>query len=191
VSAQVVKPSPRRSTKVTVALVVAALVLGLALSILAIRGGDLATAPGFLGTRASVLSDLSLLAALLILAGLLVGYAAARSKNIPAHQYIQTGMVLLFLVLIVFIMEVSFWSNVSPGLPARIGEAAYGLPAVHAALGGLAELSGLYLILHMNGWIPKALQVRRWKTLMRATLVLYILVAALGTATYVIWYVSP
>ncbi len=190
-STQVVKPSPSRSTKITVALIVAALVAGLALSILAIRGGDLAAAPGFLGTRASVLSDLSLLAALVVLAGLLVGYAAARSKNIPTHQYVQTAMVLLFLVLILFIMEVSFWSNVSPGLPARLGEAAYGLPAAHAALGGLAELSGLYLILLMNGWIPKPLRVRRWKTLMRATLVLYVLVAALGTATYLIWYVAP
>jgi uncharacterized membrane protein YozB (DUF420 family) len=43
----------------------------------------------------------------------------------------------------------------------------------------------------MNGLIPKRLQVRRYKTLMRITFGLFILVAALGVATYYIWYVSP
>jgi len=190
-SVQAKRLSPNRTTKITVGLVVAALVLGLSLTVFALRSSGLADSPGFLGTRATFLADLNLIAALLILAGLLVGFAAVRSKNVSAHQYIQTAMVLLFLVLIVFIMEVSFWQNVGPGIPGRIGEASYVMPALHAVIGGLAEVGGLYLILHMNGLMPRALQVRRWKTLMRITLGLFILVAVLGVATYYLWYVSP
>ncbi|OGO12852.1 MAG: hypothetical protein A2Z66_05390 [Chloroflexi bacterium RBG_13_66_10] len=190
-SAQAVKVSPSRSAKVTIGLIVAALIVGLVLTILAMRSSGLADDPGFLGTGASLLADLNLLAALLILGGLLIGFAAARSKSVAAHQYIQTAMVLLFLVLIVFIMEVSYWENVNPGIPERIGEASYAMPAVHAAIGGVAEVCGLYLVLLMNGWMPKALRVRKWKTLMRVTLTLFILVGVLGVATYYVWYILP
>jgi len=190
-SVQAKRLSPNRTTKITVRLVVAALVLGLSLTVFALRSSGLADSPGFLGTRATFLADLNLIAALLILAGLLVGFAAVRSKNVSAHQYIQTAMVLLFLVLIVFIMEVSFWQNVGPGIPGQIGEASYAMPALHAAIGGLAEISGLYLVLLMNGLMPRPLRVRLWKRLMQATLVLFILVAVLGIATYYLWYVSP
>jgi uncharacterized membrane protein YozB (DUF420 family) len=172
-------------------LIAAAFVVGLALTILASRSSGLASSAGFLGARATFLADLTLVAALLILAGLLVGFLAVRSKNVTAHQYIQTSMVLLYLVLIVFIMEVSFWQNVSPGLPEQVGEASYAVPALHAALGGLAEICGLYLVLLMNGLMPRALRVRRWKRLMQVTLGLFILVAVLGVATYYFWYVSP
>jgi uncharacterized membrane protein YozB (DUF420 family) len=183
--------SPARATKVTIGLIVAALILALSLSILAARGSGLTQSEGFLGTRATLLSDLSLGAALMLLAGLFVGFVAARARNIPAHQYIQTSMVLLYLVLIVFIMEVSFWENVSPGIPGRIGEAAYAVPALHAALGGLAALCGLYLVLLMNGLMPKALRIRGWKRLMRITLALFALAGVLGIATYYVWYVAP
>lgn len=183
--------APSRAVKLTVGLIVAALVLGLSLAILAARSSGLTDTPGFLGTRATLLSDLSLSAALLLLVGLWVGFAAVRAGNISAHQYIQTTMVLLYLVLIVFIMEVSFWQNVSPGIPEQIGEASTALPALHATLGGLATICGLYLVLLMNGLIPRALRVRWWKKLMQVTLVLFILVAVLGAATYFIWYVAP
>jgi uncharacterized membrane protein YozB (DUF420 family) len=183
--------SPARATKVTIGLIVAALILALSLSILAARGSGLTQSEGFLGTRATLLSDLSLGAALMLLAGLFVGFVAARARNIPAHQYIQTSMVLLYLVLIVFIMEVSFWENVSPGIPGRIGEASYAVPALHAALGGLGALCGLYLVLLMNGLMPKALRIRGWKRLMRITLALFALAGVLGIATYYVWYVAP
>jgi uncharacterized membrane protein YozB (DUF420 family) len=190
-SAQTENLRPSRTTKTIVGLIAAALVIGLSVTIFALRASGRADSAGFLGTQAPFLADLNLVAALLVLAGLVVGFAAVRAKNVAAHQYIQTAMVLLFLVLIVFIMEVSFWRNVSPGIPGQIGEASYGMPALHAAIGGLAEICGLYLVLLMNGLIPKRLQVRRYKTLMRITLGLFILVAALGVATYYIWYVSP
>jgi hypothetical protein len=59
---------------------------------------------------------------------------------------------------------------------------------IHAAVGALTLLAGLWLVLQMNDILPARWQIRGWKTLMRATLAGYWAVALLGIATYRVWY---
>ena len=61
---------------------------------------------------------------------------------------------------------------------------------LHAAIGALTVFSGTWLVLQMNNILPSALHVRAWKSLMRATLAGYWLVAILGLLTYRAWYAS-
>ena len=49
----------------------------------------------------------------------------------------------------------------------------------------------VYILLRMNGLLPKALRIKWWKNLMRFTLGMYLLVGLFGLATYVVWYVIP
>jgi len=55
--------------------------------------------------------------------------------------------VLLNLAVIVVTMLPSFDRQVLPKLPGRTGRPYYALAAMHAALGGIAELGGLYILL--------------------------------------------
>src|SRR5258708_29967131 len=87
-------------------------------------------------------------------AGLLAGAALARWGRIRIHAACQSAIVLLNLALIVLTMFPVFHRQVLPKLPGRIGKPYYALAATHAALGGVAELAGLYLLLAGGSNLP-------------------------------------
>jgi uncharacterized membrane protein YozB (DUF420 family) len=134
------------------------------------------------------LSDLNLIAQVVLLLGLSLGAVLARQGNIAAHQYNQTGWVLFNIVLTIFVMLVAYYQYVIPGLPGNLSQAYSIVATIHAALGSLAILCGVYLILRMNQLIPKNWRIKWWKRLMRLTLALYWLVGILGLGIYYIWY---
>ena len=65
-----------------------------------------------------------------------------------------------------------------------------GITWLHAAAGMLTAIAGLWIVLQMNGVLPRFLHVAGWKKMMRATLAGYWATALLGTATYVFWYMA-
>ncbi len=181
--------SPALGAKIGVALLLLLAIVGLSLFLELGRQNGLVSRPGFLGTRARLFADLNLAAQYILLAGLSLGVVLVRRGHVTAHQYMQTSMVLLNLVLAWFIMINSFSRNVVPGLP-EILQTAYGLVAgLHAAVGGLAILCGTYLILRMNRILPARLRISGWKNLMRATFGLYWLAGLLGLGLYWVWYI--
>jgi uncharacterized membrane protein YozB (DUF420 family) len=149
----------------------------------------LAHQPGFLGTRAHLYSDINLLAQILLLAGMTVGFFLAHYGKIDAHQYNQTTWVLFNIVLAICIMIIRFSEDVISGLPANLQQAYAIVGIIHAVLGSLAIICGVYLLLRMNKLIPKAWQVPWWKNLMRVTLGLYLATGLLGVITYFVWNV--
>ncbi len=133
------------------------------------------------GTRTA--ADINLAAQLIILAGLLVGFALARRKRFARHANVQTTMVLINLLLILFIMGTSFYDYVINGgtTTGRVAQ----LMIVHAGLGILAEGAAIYLILRMRTeLIPASLRVGNFKLVMRATLVLWTALVVLGVGIY-------
>lgn len=149
----------------------------------------IAALPGIFGTRANLFSDLNLVAQIVLLLGLCVGAVFARRGHITTHQYNQTGWVLLNIVLTIFIMVVAYSEYVAPGLPGELSLAHGIVSTIHAILGLLAIICGVYLILRMNKLIPKQWRIKWWKNLMRITLGLYILVGVFGLGIYYVWYV--
>src|SRR5258708_36628182 len=79
-------------------------------------------------------------------AGLLAGAALARAGRIRIHAACQSAIVLFNLALIALTMFPVFHRQVLPKLPGRIGKPYYALAATHAALGGVAEEAGLYIL---------------------------------------------
>jgi len=183
--------TPARSVKITVAVLIGLVLIGASLFFFMARNAGLATAKGFLGTRAGLFADLNLIAEIILLVGLTVGYGLARQGNIPAHQYNQTAWVLFNIVLTEFIMAVAFNRQVVPGIPEKLMRSYYAVSMIHAVLGGITILCGIYLVLRMNKLLPKALRVSWWKNLMRLTLGLYWVVGLFGLGTYYIWYIQP
>ncbi len=121
---------------------------------------------------------------------LLAGAALARKGKFQLHAWCQSIVVLLNLVVILFYMVPSFAARVYPRIPARLGKAYYALATVHAALGSLTEIAGLYILLAAGtGVLPPRYRLVRYKFWMRRVLISWWLALLLGMATYVRWYV--
>jgi uncharacterized membrane protein YozB (DUF420 family) len=84
----------------------------------------------------------------------------------------------------------AFHRQVLPKLPSRIAKPYYAIAATHAALGSVAELGGLYLLLAAGtNLLPEKWRITNYKFWMRSVLLLWWLVLVLGLVTYVRWYV--
>jgi len=89
-------------------------------------------------------------------------------------------------------MAPSFRRPFTPLIPASFLNSYYVLAAAHAALGTLAELFALYILMVAGtNILPRRLRFTRYGRWMRAALVLWWTTLLLGLATYVRWYVVP
>jgi uncharacterized membrane protein YozB (DUF420 family) len=121
--------------------------------------------------------------------GLLVGARLARKGRFRQHAWCQSVIVLLNLAVIA-VMIPSFRVHVLPRIPAKLGKAYYALATMHAALGTVTELAGLYILLSAGtNLLPQRFRITKYKAWMRTVLVLWWLVLLLGLATYARWYV--
>ena len=146
---------------------------------------------GFLGTAAMRAADITLLLEMGMGVGLLAGALLARTGRIRFHAACQSAIVLLNLALIVLMMLPAFRRHVLPQLPGKIGKPYYGLATAHAALGGVAELGGLYILLAAGtSLLPEKFRIKRYKLWMRGVLFVWWIVLLLGMATYARWYAS-
>jgi uncharacterized membrane protein YozB (DUF420 family) len=147
---------------------------------------------GFLGTAAPWGSDVTLVIELGMGVALLVGRRLARIGRYRAHAWCQSVVVLLNLAAISLFMVPSFRRTFAPPIPADLSDSYYVLAAVHGALGTLAELFAIYILLVAGTqMLPKRLRFVRYKAWMRAALVLWWATLLLGLSTYVRWYVVP
>jgi uncharacterized membrane protein YozB (DUF420 family) len=147
---------------------------------------------GFLGTAAPLSSDVTLIVEVGMGVVLLVGAVLARRGSHRAHAWCQSTVVLLNLVAITLTMAPSFRRSFSPPVPAGFRDSYYVLAAVHAALGTIAELLGLYILMVAGtDIVPKRLRFSRYKPWMCTALALWWLALLFGLATYGRWYVAP
>jgi len=147
---------------------------------------------GFLKTAASFTSDLTLVVEIGMGLALTAGMVLARRGYYRAHARCQSAVVLMNLVAIVLTMAPSFRRSFTPPIPTGLLNSYYVLAAVHAGLGTIAELLGLYIfVVAGTNILPKRLRFTRYKPWMRTALALWWLVLLLGVATYLRWYVTP
>jgi uncharacterized membrane protein YozB (DUF420 family) len=141
-------------------------------------------------SAAPVSADVVLLVEAVMGMALLAGAVLARRRHYRAHAWCQSAVVLLNLVVIGSAMVPSFYIQVAPKIPQAMRKSYYAIAAGHAALGIIAELAGLYVILAAGtNILPKFLVLKNYRLWMRATLLLWWVVLLLGVATYLRWYV--
>ena len=144
---------------------------------------------GFLGTAAPFYADLTLLLEIAMGLALLVGAMLARKRRFRLHAWCQSAVVLLNFVVILVVMVPSFGVRVAPKIPVKLGRPYYALATTHAALGSIAEIGGLYILLAVGTKVlPQRFRITEYKRWMRSVLVLWWLVLLLGFATYARWY---
>src|SRR5579864_6713601 len=102
---------------------------------------------------------------------LLAGAVLARRRHYRAHAWCQSAVVLLNLVVIGSAMAPSFYSQLAPKIPQAMRKSYYAIAIGHAALGVVAELTGLYVIVAAGtNILPKRLRLTNYRAWMRATL---------------------
>jgi plastocyanin/uncharacterized membrane protein YozB (DUF420 family) len=140
------------------------------------------------GINAPWLASANLIAQLAMGAALLAGMWLARRKRFRAHGICQATVVILNLVPIFYYMLPVFRRGVLPNVPSKLNDSYYAVSTSHAALGTVAELLGLYIILVAGtNLLPQALRFKKWKRWMRAELIIWWLVIGLGIGTYFVW----
>jgi uncharacterized membrane protein YozB (DUF420 family) len=145
---------------------------------------------GFLGTAAPLYADLILFLEMVMGLALIVGAVLARQKRFLLHAWCQSTVLLLNAAIIAFLMLPSFVLHVRPRIPAKLAKPYYALATTHAALGTVAEVGGLYILLAAGTTIlPQRFRLSRYRLWMRVELVLWWLVLLLGMITYARWYV--
>jgi uncharacterized membrane protein YozB (DUF420 family) len=160
---------------------------------------------GFLGTGASLLADLTLVAyILLIVPGMILGYVfAKRGMHRPAHKWTMIGITIFNWLLIIFLMIAAYRFDVDDNILQQPGNARYLMPTIHGLLGLPAQLLATYVVYRMlreDTLVARGKargetkdQLRRYwflnaKPYMRITLVLWLATAVLGVFNYVIRY---
>ena len=147
---------------------------------------------GFLGTWASFGADLNLLVQIAMGIALLAGASLARTKRYAAHGVCQAAVLILNVPMIAFVMWPSFDARLLPRFSRHFGKRYYAIAIAHGALGALAEVLGLYILLVAGtNILPRSWRFERWKLWMRIELALWWVVLLLGIGTYSIWYGTP
>jgi uncharacterized membrane protein YozB (DUF420 family) len=159
--------------------------------------------PGFLGTGATLLADITLIAyILLILPATIAGYFTARAgHHRPQHKWLMIGVTLANWLLIIFLMWVALVGDVLPNLADNAAQPRYFLPGIHALFGAPTQLLATYIVFQMLREDFQVARARRrgeanlekyWfkgaKWTMRLTLFLWTLTALLGIVSYLIRY---
>ena len=135
------------------------------------------------------MTKINLIAQLLMGAALFTGMVLARRKRFRAHAICQSAVVLLNLIPIFYFMAPVFHRAVQPGLPRRLNDSFFSVSTAHAAVGTIAEILGIYIILVAGTkLVPEAFRFKNWKRWMRLELTIWWITIALGLVTYYVWY---
>nr|MBC7244570.1 DUF420 domain-containing protein [Chloroflexota bacterium] len=142
---------------------------------------------GILGTRANLIADINLILQVAILVILIVGVFQAKRRKFQVHHTWMTVAIIANAVLIIAIMNPSFFRI----LPFALRNPGADKPTVlwpHMLLGAVAELLGVYTVLSGNMGQSGTQRRRNFKWLMRVTFLLWFLALVAGIVLYMVWY---
>ncbi|HTP01693.1 MAG TPA: hypothetical protein VMJ64_09990 [Anaerolineales bacterium] len=144
--------------------------------------------PGFLGTRATFGPDIALVLVLISSAMLTVGWQLAVHQHYDIHRWVQTSAASINAIAVLAIMVGSFLGFVLPDIPAQIGQPVTFITTVHAVIGTIAFLLGVFVVLRANKLVPKAWRFKNYKLFMRTSYALYMLTTLIGIGVYLVTY---
>jgi uncharacterized membrane protein YozB (DUF420 family) len=145
--------------------------------------------PGFIGTHAPFISDLTLILILLTALLFTIGWQLARHKHFEAHRWVQTSSACLNALVVLIVMMRSFVVHILPGIPGKLLTGDYAVTTVHALVGASGLLLGIFVVLRANGLVPKKFRFKKYKPFMRAAYTLYMTATLLGVIVYTLTFI--
>lgn len=145
--------------------------------------------PGFFGTHALFHSDITLVLIIISSSLFTIGWQLAIRKHFVAHRWVQTGAATLNAIVVLLSMISSFIIYILPGIPNKLNEGSYGITTIHATIGAIGLLLGIFVVLRGNELVPKALSFSNYKLFMRTSYALYMLATLGGVIVYIFVYI--
>jgi putative membrane protein len=144
---------------------------------------------GFLGTKAPVRSDITLI--LIIITAILftIGWRLALHKRYEAHRWVQTSAAILNAIVVLLAMVKVFVVYIVPGIPDKLFQGSYGATALHGLVGAIGLVLGIFIVLRANNLLPKGLQFKNYKLFMRTSYGIYMSATFLGVIVYIMAYI--
>ena len=143
--------------------------------------------PGFLGTEAPIMIDITLVLEMLFFILLTVGVWAQRRNMWKVHDWIQTPVVILNAILVVWIMLWEYFGR-------DLGPQTIATPTpyflwvtAHGIFGLAAAILSIYCLL--AGWKILPRKIGQLKRIMWLTYIVWTIATVLGVITYIVWYV--
>ncbi len=150
---------------------------------------DFLTMPGFLGTKATLRSDLTLVLILITAILFNIGFILARRKQFKVHRWVQTSAVIINTLVVLISMVTSYIIHILPGIPSKLGQGDYAVTTLHGIIGAITLLLGVFVALRGNELVPVGLRFRNYKLFMRCAYALYMFATLGGVIVYVIVFI--
>jgi uncharacterized membrane protein YozB (DUF420 family) len=144
---------------------------------------------GFLGTKAPVRSDITLVLILITSVLFTIGWQLALRKRFEAHRWVQTTAAILNAIIVLLAMINIFIIYILPGIPGKLLQGSYGATTVHGLVGAIGLLLGLFVVLRANKLVPKRLRFKNYKLFMRTSYGIYMFATLLGVVVYILAYI--
>ena len=144
--------------------------------------------PGFLGTRARLYADVALVVIVFTAVIFTLGWRLAVNKHFRTHRWTQTAAAILNTMVVLAVMIPSFVVYILPGLPDKIREGTYGITTLHAIIGTVSLLFGVFVVLRAHKLVPRRWRFKNYKLYMRTSYALYMLSTLIGVILYVLVY---
>ncbi len=139
------------------------------------------------GTNATLGTDLTLLAEVLFFILLTIGVVVQRQGKFKLHDLINTPVVILNTILVIWIMVSEFLGQRIPQQALARPNAYYVVAALHGLFGLTAAILSIYCLL--AGWKILPRKIGQLRKVMWVTYIVWAIAVTLGIALYYIWYV--
>lgn len=145
------------------------------------------------GTRIPLGAGLNAVAQVIMIVSLLIGWHFARVKAIRKHRRIQTTVVMVNWLAILFVMGVTFFGPEVLRNPRGASDLVVLFEMGHGGAGMLAAVLGGYLVVRMafERVLPDWFQVKNFRRLMRITIVIWLLIGVGGLGLFTMKYLLP
>jgi uncharacterized membrane protein YozB (DUF420 family) len=144
---------------------------------------------GFLGTKAPVRSDITLILILITAVLFTIGWRLAVHKRYEAHRWVQTTAAILNSIVVLLAMVNVFIVYILPGIPGKLFQGSYGATALHGLVGAIGLVLGVFIVLRANNLLPESLQFKNYKLFMRTSYGIYMSATLLGVIVYIMAYI--
>lgn len=145
--------------------------------------------PGFLGTKATFGPDLALVLILISSTLFTIGWQLAVHKHYDIHRWVQTWAAIVNASVVLVVMVGSFVGFTMPKIPSQFAHLPIWVTTVHACVGIITFLLGMFVVLRANKLVPQALRFTNYKLFMRTAYALYMFATLIGIAVYLVTYV--
>ena len=142
---------------------------------------------GLLGTHAGILADLNLIIQLMMLCVLIFGRSRAKGKNFGLHGRMMAVAVVLNAASLATVMLPSLMLGLGFLVTNSTNPISI-ITILHAIIGTIAELLGIYLVLKWR-FSKTFVECIKNKRLMNPTIILWITTALLGVILYIGFYI--